>query len=150
MKSRRSFLTFSLGALLALVSLVTSSRIVAEEGPANERTVWKERCEKVKVGMTRAEAEKILPPYQPVSAGKELLILPYTARVVTGTGSRQAIRYYVSPGWCVVVTYDYTGVARDASGTATEYASPENKVLGPVELQYRLEPEAKPLPKSMP
>lgn len=136
-------------ALLLLACLVTLSHaLVAEDGPADERATWEARIKKVQPGMTRAEVEKILPYYvAPAPApGSGQLLMPYSGRVTTGTGSRQVMRYYVSPGWCVLVCYDYTGVTPENSKDEVGYQRPENKVLAPVILEYQPEPAAKSVP----
>jgi hypothetical protein len=52
-----------------------------------------------------------------------------------GWGGGQAVRYHVAEEVLATVYYDYTGIARDSSGTATgadHYSSPDNQVTAPV------------------
>lgn len=55
--------------------------------------------------------------------------------MTTGTGGGQSVRYHVSEDVVVTVSYDYTGVPRDASGTALGYSSPDNAVTAPVRIE---------------
>jgi hypothetical protein len=48
---------------------------------------------------------------------------------MVGTGGSQSVRYWVDENWSVNIAYDYTGVPRDARGTALDVTSPHNKVL---------------------
>lgn len=128
--------------------LAFSPALATEEGPADERVMWEARLKKVQVGMTRAEVEKLLPKYvAPPAPTPEsgLLLIPYSMSATTKTGGSQSIRYYVSPGWCVSVSYDYAGVTVENSKGGGGYERPENKVLAPVILNYQVEPATKPV-----
>ncbi|MEZ0275711.1 MAG: hypothetical protein ACAH88_12465 [Roseimicrobium sp.] len=134
--------------LIALICLLASSHFIGAEAPADERATWEARIKKVQVGMSRKKKKKILPKYVAPAATADpgLLVMPYSSGVTTITGSRQIIRYYVSPGWCVFICYDYTGVTPENSKGMPRYQRPENKVLAPVILDYHVEPAAKTVP----
>jgi hypothetical protein len=75
---------------------------------------WRQRVDRVKVGMSRAAVEKLLPPAFPGPTH--------------GEGCGQVVTYWVDPAWMLQVDYDYTGVDRDKTGNALSYTSPDNKV----------------------
>lgn len=78
---------------------------------------WRQRVDRVKVGMSRAAVEELLPP-QPGSPVQTLM-----------AGCGQGVAYWVDPAWMVHVNYDYTGVA-DKSDISLSRTSPDNKVSG--------------------
>jgi hypothetical protein len=107
------------------------------DGPHFQRRFWEGRIANVKLGMTRAEVEKLLPPYQsPPFPHPDAL---YGGQTTLGTGGCQVNSYYVSPGWEVSVCYDYAGIPRDDQGRAKGHETrfPENRVNGPVRLHWR-------------
>ena len=78
---------------------------------------WQSKASQIAVGMTRAEVEKLLPRH------------PRSPMTTVVTGGSQSVRYWVDENWSVNIAYDYTGVPRDARGTALDVTSPHNKVL---------------------
>ncbi len=82
--------------------------------------------------MRRADVERLLPSYwrlpEDGEDSRRFMV------VTMGTGGGQGVRYHVSENVEASVSYDYTGVPRDAKGTATDYTSPENKVTAPVQI----------------
>ena len=56
-------------------------------------------------------------------------------------GCGQVVTYWVDPVWMLHVDYDYTGVARDKSGNALSYTSPDNKVRAVPTLTRKNMPE---------
>jgi len=78
---------------------------------------WQNRIDQVSVGMTRSKVETLLPPCtrSPLTTAKQ--------------GGSQFVRYWVSEDLRVSITYDYTGIPRDAKGKALATTSPHNKVL---------------------
>ena len=106
------------------------------QADAPKREYWEARVKQVRVGMTRGEVERLLPPYSP---GKgETWNYIYTGRTTIGTGGAQGNTYYVAPGWHVSACYDYAGIPRDANGTAlpesTRHA--DNRLRGPVKIEW--------------
>ena len=89
---------------------------------------WKARALLVKPGMTRAEVEKILPPYSGLERPGSKL---GCGALTIGQGGSQGVIYWVDAEWRVSVCYDYTGIARDANGKVS-YSSPDNRVIGGV------------------
>lgn len=127
-------------ALLGLASFLLLANLSAIEPDPSERAKWEAQIKQVHVGMRRAEVERLLPPYRaPNSDGTEFALLPYSGLTAGIQGGSQSIQYYVSTGWLVGIAYDYTGIPRDAAGTATKYESPDNRVLAPATLTYRIE-----------
>ena len=95
--------------------------------PVQDFKFWQERVAQVHVGMRREEVERILPPYDPPEGG---------STVRSGfTSEEQGISYAVAPPYTVFVSYDYTGVPRDAQGKILERYSPDNRLLRPVKLR---------------
>jgi hypothetical protein len=78
---------------------------------------WRAAVAKVRIGMSRKEVEKLLPPYFPAPS------------VGSFTGSRQGITYWVDEEWCVSCGYDYTGATSDETGSPIDDHRPENKLL---------------------
>jgi len=66
---------------------------------------WPARAATVKVGMTRAEVEKILPRWNPPKSS-DLLAWVGEVHVVGGRFSRSE-SYFVADGWLAAVSYDY-------------------------------------------
>jgi hypothetical protein len=114
-----------------------SSQIVPGQPPVPQSEYWKARSKQVRVGMTRREVERLLPPYSlnPDELWNEI----YAGGGTFGSGGSQVNLYYVAPGWQVTACYDYTGIPRDAAGTALpgrlEHA--DNRLLTPIKLEWR-------------
>ncbi|MCX6908327.1 MAG: hypothetical protein NTY01_09815 [Verrucomicrobia bacterium] len=107
----------------ALASGYGAERDAAKEAPID----WPARSATVKVGMTRAEVEKILPELQPLRGFR----VSYDS--VSMTVSRNARLYWVSQDWRVTVWYDYSGAAKPVTeSTKQDAVGPENRVTAPV------------------
>ena len=125
-----------------------AARAAEKEAPID----WPARAATVKVGMTRAEVEKILPKLKTTPGSKK----PYEAVTITASWNRAS--YMVAEGWRVVVTYDYSGAAMpaaalmaDATGEKTlagrqECICENNRVTAPVKVG-RFTPQAEDDPK---
>ncbi|MCX6900558.1 MAG: hypothetical protein NT105_17905 [Verrucomicrobia bacterium] len=107
---------------------------------SDEKIDWPARAATVKVGMTRAEVEKILPKLQhprgsTVSYGS-----------ITMTDSWNAAVYWVSQDWRVTVKYDYSGAVKPVTATTMQACvGPANRVIEPVKtLRIPLPPEDDP------
>lgn len=121
-------------AFFFLLWVIPGMRLMAD-GKENERAFWEARFNQVRIGMRRAEVERLLPLY--VAPPNEAETSPYNIYSVNMAGGGQSILYYVSPGWQVTIFHDYTGVPRDAAGNATDPKSPENRVIELGKLEYR-------------
>ena len=95
---------------------------------------WEGRAKQIQIGTRRAEVERLLPEYwrPPITVEDRRRF----GTVTVGVGGGQSVSYRVSETVTVIVSYDYTGVPRDALGTATGYSSPENRVVAPVRIQH--------------
>lgn len=101
----------SLIALLCVIAFGCTSRV------ASNADLWRDRAAQVTVGMTRTEVETLLPLY------------PSSPITTVKSGGSQSTTYWVDENWNVSVAYDYTGIPRDAKGTALDITSPQNRVL---------------------
>jgi len=100
--------------------------------PDQDHIDWEARAREVRVGMRRADVERLLPAYwRPPEDGEDSRRFML---ITMGTGGGQGVRYHVSENVEASVSYDYTGVPRDANGTATNHSSPENRVTAPVQI----------------
>jgi len=104
-------------ASLTILAILCTSVLGCSSLLVEGRDYWSGQVAKVRIGMPRAEVEKLLPPHpkSPVTAG--------------GTGGSQSVAYWVDEDWCVSIAYDYTGVPRDDKGMALSLQSPQNRVL---------------------
>ena len=101
--------------------------------PDPNRINWEQRAKQIHIGMRRAEVERLLPPYsRPTAAGEDFRRFS-TNTTINGGG--QGVSYHVSDDIVVIVSYDYSGVPRDASGTTTDYSRPDNLVTAPVRIE---------------
>ena len=91
---------------------------IRAECRANPDSAWPLLVRLVKPGMTRGQAEIILPWN---------MMTPWSA---TRSGGASVEHYWVAPHWEVTIPYDYTGVPRDSNGMALPQDSPQNRVLG--------------------
>ncbi len=80
------------------------------------------RLNQVKIGMTRAQVNKIIPKYK--GSPKSVII----------NGSAQFETYWIDQRWKVSIWFDYTGVTRDKSGKALEHENLRNKLLSKPQL----------------
>ena len=105
--------------------------------PDTNKIYWEQRAKEVKIGMRRAEVERLLPSYsRPTVPGEDFRRF---STLTGGTGGGQGVRYHVSEDVEVIVSYDYTGVPRgDATGTAIDCSSPENRVTAPVQIEREI------------
>ncbi len=80
------------------------------------------QLQQVKIGMTRAEVEKIVQRQKssPLSA--------------IGTGGARFETFWIDPHWKISIGYDYTGIPRDKEGKARDHVSLENKVVSTPQL----------------
>ncbi len=102
-----------------------TARAAEREAPID----WPARAATVKVGMTRAEVEKILPKLKPPQ-GSNL-----SDSSVTATATWNAAVYWVSKDWRVTVKYDYSGVPKPVTASNwQEGVGAENKVIAPVKI----------------
>lgn len=123
------------GCIATAFCMSFADQAVAQaDAPKSE--YWEARVKQVRVGMTRGEVERLLPPYSP-SKGETWNSI-YTGRTTIGTGGAQGNAYYVAPGWHVSACYDYAGIPRDAHGTALPGSTvhPTNRLLSPVTLKW--------------
>jgi hypothetical protein len=127
-------------ALFCLGCLLVSGLSAAEPKKGGERAKWERQMRKVSLGMRREQVEQLLPPYNPAQTKTIFGIVPYSSRVVLSTGGSQTILYYVSEGWRVSISYDYTGTEATATNVRPNYSNPDNRVVALPTLEYRLEP----------
>jgi hypothetical protein len=107
--------------------------IVFGPTPHPSQIDWEGRAREVHIGMRRSEVERLLPSYwRPPVAGEDFRRFATTTTI---TGGGQGVRYHVGEDVVATVHYDYTGVPRDNSGTATSYSSPDNQVTAPVQIE---------------
>ena len=71
---------------------------------------WMEKINQVRVGMSRAEVERLLPPHadSPWNTIKQ--------------GGSQLTTYWLTPSWRINIAYDYTGVRRDGSASGYHHS----------------------------
>jgi len=120
-----------LGVMAAVVALLAAggaARAAEKEAPID----WPARAATVKVGMTRAEVEKILPKMKKTPGSKN----PYETTTTTASWNRAS--YMVADGWRVIVTYDYSGAAKPAPPSTSQnwqdWINGENRVTAPVKV----------------
>ena len=118
-----------LTSVIVVTALCLTISGCTEPSRSQNGDYWRQRVDRVKVGMSRAAVEQLLPP-QPASPVQ-----------IHMEGCGQVVTYWVDPVWMLHVDYDYTGVARDKSGNALSYTSPDNKVRAVPTLTRKNMPE---------
>ncbi len=112
------------------VVMLTADGYGAESDAAkNAQIDWPARAAMVKVGMTRAEVEKILPELQPPRGSRKAIY--FGSKPVTDSWNANV--YWVSPDWRVTIKYDFTGAPKPLTPTKLqESVGPANRVIAPV------------------
>jgi hypothetical protein len=122
--------------IVALLLAAAGAVSAAEKGAID----WPARAATVKVGMSRAEVEKILPRWGSPD-------LSATVLVVNGSGITRYETYFVALYWRVRVDYDFTGskepvisVGRLQIGEAAQLVNSQNRLRAPVKVEKLAEP----------
>jgi len=101
----------------------------------DDSDLWVEKIKCVKIGMRRADVEKILPPYLAVNRIRDRVITP----------ANQCLLYDLDDKWKVYITYDLTGSPRDRIGRFLGLDSPENRVTSEPVLTLAASPNWDPI-----
>lgn len=112
----------------------------AEPRGGGERAKWERQMRRISLGMRREHVEQLLPPYNPAQTKTTFGIVPYSSCVKLSTSDKQTILYYVSEGWRVCISYDYTGTQNTPANVRPNYSNPDNRVVALPTLEYRVEP----------
>ena len=153
------FMVMAVAVVILAAGGYGAERDAAKEAPID----WPARAATVKVGMTRAEVDKILPRWIPPRShektrseqpdDKHILILddqdvrsPQTGVVLgTGAGFSRSQSYFVAEDWRVEVCYDFSCGGEpvwtnEGVKINKDWFHPQNRLLRPVKIEKIVKP----------